>query len=253
MFGASPPAPSTSTVTQRTEADKREALRLKGNTHFKAKDYGEALTLYTQAMVVCKLTQSLSGESADGQSADSKLFTNRAMCYKALEMFAMAASDAKTALKLSPNSVKAWFLVGECGFLKCKHSTDDNSEEIIKESVSCLLKGRPSLHEAGELDNTLEEGNSNELIKNLLNDIFATLPQIIALSRKYQSQKALTFLAKTPGLDVGILTALEASLNDETDKNEGTGRTFDMFSQDVNAEPDAPSHLCCPITMVEVN
>lgn len=63
------------------------------------------------------------------------------MCYKALEMYAMAVSDAKTALKLTPNSVKAWYLVGECGFLMCKHSTDDSSEEIIKESVSCLLKG----------------------------------------------------------------------------------------------------------------
>lgn len=88
------------------------------------------------------------------------------------------------------------------------------------------------------------------MINNLLNEIFGTLPHIIALSRKYQSQKALTFLAKVPGLDMTVLADLEASLNDETDKNKETGRTFDMFARDTNVEPDAPSHLCCPITMV---
>lgn len=141
LFGASPPNPSTSTGTQNTNAGAVESLRLKGNTYFKAKDYGEALTLYTQAIVVLGLNQSLSDDS-EGQATNSKLYTNRAMCYKALEMYALAVADSKIALKLTPNSVKAWYLVGECGYLMCKNSTDDCSEEIIKESVSCLLKGR---------------------------------------------------------------------------------------------------------------
>lgn len=103
-----------------------------------------------------------------------------------------------------------------------------------------------------DLDNTLEEGNSSQLINNLLNEIFASLPQIIALSRKYQSQKALTFIAKTPGLDMSVMEALEASLNQETDQNKATGRTFDMFAAGSNEEPEVPTHLCCPITMVSV-
>lgn len=88
------------------------------------------------------------------------------------------------------------------------------------------------------------------MIEELLDAIFPSVPTIVALSRKYQSQSALTYLSQLQGFDTGLLRTLEETLNQETDKNGHTGKAIAMFAGMEATEEDPPNHLCCPISMV---
>jgi hypothetical protein len=96
----------------------------------------------------------------------------------------------------------------------------------------------------------LEEGHAEKMISSTLEEIFAALPSIIALSRKYQSQTALTYMSQIRDFSPELLMSLEGALNEVTDKNKYTGNSYMMFAAPQAAPEDPPSHLCCPITMV---
>lgn len=76
------------------------ALELKeqGNKLFSHQKYQEALEYYSRAI------------SCD--PADSKYFTNRALCYLKLQQWDLSLKDARRALDLDPNSIKGHFFLG---------------------------------------------------------------------------------------------------------------------------------------------
>lgn len=107
---------------QPTEEEKLEANKLKqiGNEYFKKKDMFEALLAYTQAIVGI-VNQSL-------VENDPVYYTNRAMCYKGMQMWKEMADDAETALQLNSFHLKALLLAAES---RLKLTETGSSDEIL--------------------------------------------------------------------------------------------------------------------------
>ncbi|KAG0347742.1 TOM (translocase of outer membrane) complex component [Podila humilis] len=86
---------SASTIAKLTEAERREhanTLKIRGNSQYSAKNWNEAIRLYTQAIAF---------------NPDPIFYSNRAACYSVNHSFERVVEDCTMALKLKPAYVKA--------------------------------------------------------------------------------------------------------------------------------------------------
>lgn len=110
LKGASKPAASASSsagastnVPVPEESKKQaEALKSKGNAAMAAKDYPQAISLYTQAL--------------DIDPGNAIFLSNRAAAYSAAKDHESARSDAEAAVALDPKYTKAWSRLGLARF-----------------------------------------------------------------------------------------------------------------------------------------
>ncbi|XP_066268624.1 protein unc-45 homolog B-like [Branchiostoma lanceolatum] len=101
-----------------TEAGMTEAELSKeqGNQHFKAGEYEEAISCYTQALKL----------SEKGDKGKAVFYKNRAACHLKLEEYQKAAADASKALDISGNDAKALFR--KCQALE--HLSEENPQHL---------------------------------------------------------------------------------------------------------------------------
>ena len=81
----------------RVKADDERSV---GNTHFKKQDYLTAIKHYSSAI--------------DIEPKNATLYTNRALAYQKLDLYAKAIDDAKTAVALDVNYLKAYVILIKC-------------------------------------------------------------------------------------------------------------------------------------------
>eukprot|EP01053_Blabericola_migrator_P009465 Blabericola_migrator_1__9464@NODE_5131_length_865_cov_196_946115_g3257_i0_p1_GENE_NODE_5131_length_865_cov_196_946115_g3257_i0NODE_5131_length_865_cov_196_946115_g3257_i0_p1_ORF_typecomplete_len204_score37_27TPR_2/PF07719_17/0_00039TPR_2/PF07719_17/0_0015TPR_2/PF07719_17/0_00019TPR_16/PF13432_6/1_8e05TPR_16/PF13432_6/3_7e08TPR_1/PF00515_28/0_00059TPR_1/PF00515_28/0_14TPR_1/PF00515_28/0_022TPR_MalT/PF17874_1/1_6e09ANAPC3/PF12895_7/0_44ANAPC3/PF12895_7/3_5e06TPR_8/PF13181_6/1_3TPR_8/PF13181_6/9_9T len=156
--------------------------RLKGNEHYKQRQYEEAIQAYTagleeaDALEKSMLIGALERNTLD--DARNKLHVNRGQAHAALENWIEAEQDAREALNVSHTNYKAYFVLGKALMRQGRHEeaqkrlnrasalaeTAADREEIFK-----LILDSKRLHWMTETDKkrqmdehlrlTLEKGN----------------------------------------------------------------------------------------------
>ena len=74
---------------------------------------------------------------------DSQLnyFTNRATCYRNLQMWEEAMYDGETVLKIEPRNLKALMFTAESKIKRAISVSNCGSAEILRQARSLLYKG----------------------------------------------------------------------------------------------------------------
>jgi len=99
---SSPPPPVPAAASSAEEGD-ADSWKLKGNEHFKNKEFKEAVAAYTKAL------KALDG---DGKS-DAKILSNRAAARLALDQFVGAAYDGQLCIEVDQDWWKGYWYRGQ--------------------------------------------------------------------------------------------------------------------------------------------
>jgi STIP1 family protein 1 len=142
-----------------------EKLKNEGNERYSKGEFREAITLYSRAI--------------QHNSSESKLFTNRALCYLKLKDVEQCLDDASRASELEPKNAKANYLKGRC------HASRSNYPAAVK----YFRRGMELCYAVG----------NTELSSALYSDLFNAY--FVALREMYQRTRSSKIAALRSSVD----------------------------------------------------
>ncbi|CAA9986142.1 E3 ubiquitin-protein ligase, putative [Plasmodium knowlesi strain H] len=201
------------------EDRKREAEKYKvlGNQSYKLGYFESAIDYYTKAI------------SYD--NTNHVYYTNRALCYKKQKLWKLANSDARQALNLEEESVKAHFILG----LTLLH-------------LNSLEEGLKKLTKAKTLSSYLKDSNESEINRYILQ-----AKKLIYLRDEQNKQLTYTELQSFLIDKISLLNQIGYISNEE--KSLRTQQTENLFKEILNSfqKKQIPDYLCCKISMCLMN
>ncbi|KJP89332.1 hypothetical protein AK88_00998 [Plasmodium fragile] len=201
------------------EDRKREAEKYKvlGNQSYKLGYFESAIDYYTKAI------------SYD--NTNHVYYTNRALCYKKQKLWKLANSDARQALNLEEESVKAHFILG----LTLLH-------------LNSLEEGLKKLTKAKTLSSYLKDSNESEINRYILQ-----AKKLIYLRDEQNKQLTYTELQSFLIDKINLLSQIGYISNEE--KVLRTQQTENLFKEVLNSfqKKQIPDYLCCKISMCLMN
>ncbi|ANQ05780.1 Erythrocyte membrane protein [Plasmodium coatneyi] len=201
------------------EDRKREAEKYKvlGNQSYKLGYFESAIDYYTKAI------------SYD--NTNHVYYTNRALCYKKQKLWKLANSDARQALNLEEESVKAHFILG----LTLLH-------------LNSLEEGLKKLTKAKTLSSYLKDSNESEINRYILQ-----AKKLIYLRDEQNKQLTYTELQSFLIDKINLLNQIGYISNEE--KCLRTQQTENLFKEVLNSfqKKQIPDYLCCKISMCLMN
>ncbi|EUD66665.1 STIP1 likey and U-box containing protein 1 [Plasmodium inui San Antonio 1] len=201
------------------EDRKREAEKYKvlGNQSYKLGYFESAIDYYTKAI------------SYD--NTNHVYYTNRALCYKKQKLWKLANSDARQALNLEEESVKAHFILG----LTLLH-------------LNSLEEGLKKLTKAKTLSSYLKDSNESEINRYILQ-----AKKLIYLRDEQNKQLTYTELQSFLIDKINLLNQIGYISNEE--KFLRTQQTENLFKEVLNSfqKKQIPDYLCCKISMCLMN
>ncbi|GAW78912.1 E3 ubiquitin-protein ligase [Plasmodium gonderi] len=201
------------------EDRKREAEKYKvlGNQSYKLGYFESAIDYYTKAI------------SYD--NTNHVYYTNRALCYKKQKLWKLANSDARQALNLEEESVKAHFILG----LTLLH-------------LNSLEEGLKKLTKAKTLSSYLKDSNESEINRYILQ-----AKKLIYLRDEQNKQLTYTELQSFLIDKINLLNQIGYITNEE--KYLRTQQTENLFKEILDSfqRKQIPDYLCCKISMCLMN
>ncbi|SCN59365.1 E3 ubiquitin-protein ligase, putative [Plasmodium chabaudi adami] len=201
------------------EERKREAEKYKvlGNQSYKLGYFESAIDYYTKAIQY--------------DNTNHVYFTNRALCYKKQKLWKLANIDARQALNLEEESVKAHFILG----LTLLH-------------LNSLEEGLKKLTKAKTLSSYLKDSNESEINRYILQ-----AKKLIYLRDEQTKQLKYAELQSFFIEKINLLNQMGYITNEE--KFLRTEQTEDLFKEVLGTfqKKQIPDYLCCKISMCLMN
>ncbi|ETB60446.1 hypothetical protein YYC_02729 [Plasmodium yoelii 17X] len=201
------------------EERKREAEKYKvlGNQSYKLGYFESAIDYYTKAIQY--------------DNTNHVYFTNRALCYKKQKLWKLANIDARQALNLEEESVKAHFILG----LTLLH-------------LNSLEEGLKKLTKAKTLSSYLKDSNESEINRYILQ-----AKKLIYLRDEQTKQLKYAELQSFFIEKINLLNQMGYITNEE--KFLRTEQTEDLFKEILGTfqKKQIPDYLCCKISMCLMN
>lgn len=195
---------------RKKEAEKYRRL---GNQSYKLGFFQSAIDYYTKAI--------------EYDNTNHVYYTNRALCYKKQKLWKQANSDARQALNLEEESVKAHFILG----LTLLH-------------LNSLEEGLKKLTKAKTLSSYLKDSNESEINRYILQ-----AKKLIYL--RDEQTKQLMYAELKSFLIDKINTLYESGDIDKSEKDLRISQTETLFNDALQSTQDktVPDYLCCKISM----
>lgn len=149
-------AKATPVVDKEGLEKQAEELKFKGNTAINAKDYNEAICLYTEALAL----------SSDGPNSHV-YYSNRAAAYCHLNQYAEAVDDCESCISLSPDYVKAHSRLGLANFFLERYEDAVAAYEKAVELEPHNQSSIDSLNKARTKLKKLSNKNNNDVLNSL--------------------------------------------------------------------------------------
>lgn len=167
------------------------------------------------------------------------LYTNRALCFKNMNLWKEAQEDCIQALRLDPKNFKAKFLEAESHLRMALLNNDDSKVTELDQAIKLLEIGREILTIVLEFDNIVNEGRNEK-------DILPVL---------YEGKKSLEIASQTQ--DIRAIERAKEFAEDQL----SAGLFQELMSLIDSSSIEAadvkkytsefpPEYLCCPISLV---
>ncbi|KAF9975746.1 STIP1 y and U box-containing protein 1 [Actinomortierella ambigua] len=167
-------------------ADQHKQL---GNEHFKNREYEEAITEYTRAIV------------KDPKHA--VYYTNRANCYLKLDKFQNVINDCERALEFDPKSLKAYYFMGKAqvelllpyeALASLKKAYDFAQEQrsgFVKEIVGLILEAKKQRWIEMERVRIAEVSETYRYMKGLIDEDFKRRASSLDKESPYYTEEVI--------------------------------------------------------------
>ncbi|ETW46249.1 hypothetical protein PFMALIP_05686 [Plasmodium falciparum MaliPS096_E11] len=199
---------------RKKEAEKYKVL---GNQSYKLGYFESAIDYYTKAIQY--------------DNTNHVYYTNRALCYKKQKLWKLANMDARQALNLEEESVKAHFILG----LTLLH-------------LNSLEEGLKKLTKAKTLSSYLKDSNESEINRYIMQ-----AKKLIYLRDEQNKQLSYTELQSFFIDKINLLNQIGYITNEE--KSLRIQQTEGIFKEllDSFQKKQVPDYLCCKISMCLMN